>query len=440
MDGRSSEPRNSVTTSAVATGEDGPAGPRVIVGIGASAGGLRAVSRLLERLPASTGMAFVLVEHLDPGRPSHLADLLSRRSPMAVAEATDGISVLPDRVYVIPPSKDMTVTDGLLRLTTRTDAAEQHLPIDAFMHSLAADLGERSIGVILSGSAADGRLGLTAIKASGGVTFAQDPASAEFSSMPASAIAAGVVDFVLPPEEIAVELARIAAHPYVAGSGSVAPGEAALPEVVPEQEGDAFEEVFSLLRAAFGVDFSAYKMTAVRRRVARRMLLRRSADLGEYVLVLREDPDEVQALYHDILIMVTEFFREPNTFAVLRERVFPSILKDADGDAPIRVWVPGCATGEELYSLALTMLDVMADTGISRSLKLFATDISERDLRVARKGLYPETIASVVAPELLQRFFVRAESGYQISKNVRGLCVFARHASRATRPSPTSTS
>jgi len=415
------------STSTDVTAHCAPGLPCVIVGIGASAGGLQAVSRLLERLPPNTGMAYVLVEHLDPSRPSHLADLLSRKSPMSVTEATDGTAIEPDHVYVIPPGKDMTVVEGQLRLTSRTEAAGRHLPIDAFMRSLADDLGERSIGVILSGSAADGRLGLTAIKSSGGLTFAQDPPSAEFPSMPASAIAAGVVDFVLRPEEIATELARIAAHPHLAACDVTASREAAPTVAEPEHDDEAFGEVFSLLRAAFGVDFSAYKMTTVRRRVARRMLLRRSADLGEYIHALREDPDEVDALYHDILIMVTEFFREPDTFAVLRERVFPAILDDVGNDAPVRLWVPGCATGEEAYSLAITLLDVMVQTGLSRPLKLFATDINERDLRIARRGTYPESIASVVAPELLQRFFVRDGAGYQISKNVRGLCVFARH-------------
>ena len=426
MNSRSSGPRKRPSTSVGATGPSEPVRPCLVVGIGASAGGLRAVSRLLERLPADTGMAYVLVEHLDPLRPSHLADLLSNKSAMAVAEATDGVHVEPDHVYIIPPGKDMTVAGGQLRLTTRTDAAGRHLPIDSFMHSLAADLRERCIGVILSGSASDGRLGLTAIKSGGGLTFAQDPASAEFPSMPASAIAAGVVDFVLPPEEIAAELVRIATHPYLADCIG-APDETAPAVAVPAFEGGALEEIFSLLRVAFGVDFSGYKMTTVRRRIARRMLLRRSADLEEYVGALRQDPEEVEALYHDILIMVTEFFREPGAFAVLREEVFPSILQAADGDTPVRLWVPGCATGEEAYSLAITLLDVMSQMSVTRPVKLLATDINERDLQVARRGLYAESIASAVAPELLQRFFVRSAGGYQINKRVRGLCVFARH-------------
>jgi two-component system CheB/CheR fusion protein len=399
----------------------------VIVGIGASAGGLRAVSALLERLPADLGMAYVLVEHLAPQQPSHLADLLSRKSAMAVAEATDGVRIEPNSVYVIPPGKDMTVVDGHLRLTVRTETAGLHLPIDAFLRSLAADQGERAIGIILSGSAADGRLGLTAIKSGGGVTFAQDPASAEFASMPASAIAAGVVDFILPVEEIADELARIAAHPYLAASGTIPAREATPVTVAAGHEGDAFADVFSLLRSAFGVDFSGYKMTTIRRRIARRMLLGRYSDLAEYIGALRRDPDAVEALYYDILIMVTEFFREPSTFTVLRERVFPSILQDATNDAPIRLWVPGCATGEEAYSLAIAMLDVMAQSRVKRPLKLFATDINERDLQVARQGTYPESVASVIPPELLSRYFGRTVGGYQISKNVRGLCVFARH-------------
>jgi two-component system CheB/CheR fusion protein len=399
-----------------------PGEPRtpVVVGIGASAGGLEAFSRLLESLPSDTGMAFVLVQHLDPKHPSLLTHLLSSKTAMAVTEATDGATVAADKVYVVPPGSDMLIKGGQLWLTPREHTAELHLPIDAFLRSLAADGGERAIGVVLSGAASDGAQGLAAIKSADGVTFAQDPSSAEYASMPASAIAARVVDFVLPPEEIARELARLAADADLAGAGTLR-----LPKA--DHEATAFDEVFAQLRGAFRVDFSAYKLPTIRRRIARRMLVRRSADLQEYVNLLAADPAEVEALYRDILIMVTEFFREPETFAVLRERVFPAILRDMNGDAGVRIWVPGCASGEETYSLAMTLLEVMSAKGIHAPVKIFATDISEIDLASARRGSYAESISTAVAPELLRRYFVRTESGYQITKAVRELCVFARH-------------
>jgi two-component system CheB/CheR fusion protein len=391
----------------------------VVVGIGASAGGLEAFSRLLESLPVDTGMAFVLVQHLDPKHPSLLTHLLSGKTAMAISEATDGVGIAADHVYVVPPGSDMLINNGQLRLTPREQTPQLHLPIDAFLRSLAEDGGERAIGIVLSGAASDGAKGLAAIKSAGGVTFAQTPSSAEYASMPASAIAARVVDFVLPPDEIARELARLAADFDDAGPGVLR---------VPEADAVAtYDDVFALLRGAFRVDFSAYKLPTIRRRIARRMLVRRSADLEEYVSLLGADPAEVEALYRDILIMVTEFFREPETFAVLRERVFPAILQEKPVDAGVRIWVPGCASGEETYSLAITLLEVMGAQGVDVPVKIFATDISEPDLASARRGSYAESISSAVAPDVLRRYFAHTEGGYQISKAVRELCVFARH-------------
>ena len=392
--------------------------PPIVVGIGASAGGLEAFSRLLASLPPHSGMAFVLLQHLDPTHPSMLTQLLSAKTTMAVAEAAEGVLVAADHVYVVPAAADLLIEGGHLRLTGREQDGQLHLPIDRFLRSLAADKGERAIGVVLSGAASDGVQGLAAIKSSGGMTLAQDPSSAEYPSMPASAIAARVVDFVLAPEEIALELARLAR--------GAASGEApTLPDGAEEPA--ALGEVFALLHAAFRVDFSAYKLPTIRRRIARRMLVRRAADLQQYVDLMAEDPAEVEALYRDILIMVTEFFREPETFAVLRERILPAILQDKTEDAGVRIWVPGCASGEEPYSLAITLLDVMRERGLEVPVKIFATDISEPDLASARRGLYPESVAAALAPDLLRRYFAREEGGYRIVKALRELCVFARH-------------
>ncbi len=398
----------------------------VVVGIGASAGGLEAFSRLLASLPERSGMAFLLLQHLDPKHPSVLAELLAAKTPIPVAEAADGVRVAADHIYVAPSAMDLLMEGGQLKLRVREQDGKLHLPIDRLLASLAADAGERCIGVVLSGAASDGVQGLAAIKSAGGLTFAQEPSSAEYSSMPGSAIAARVVDFVLPPEGIAQELARL-------GAG-VDDGQAPPPEA--EEQDAALGEVFTLLRSAFGVDFSSYKLPTIRRRIARRMLVRKVADLAEYVDLMTVDPPEVDALYRDILIMVTEFFREPETFVALRERVFPAILKDKAGDAGVRIWVPGCASGEETYSLTITLLDVMGAQGVDLPVKIFATDISEPDLARARQGLYAESIASAIAPDLLRRYFVHAKDGYEISKSVRERCVFARHDVTRDPPFP----
>jgi two-component system, chemotaxis family, CheB/CheR fusion protein len=402
----------------------------VVVGIGASAGGLEAFSALLEQLPLDTGMAFVFLQHLDPHHPSLLTHLLSAKTAMNVTEVTDGLRVAADHVYVIPPDADMEFAEGRIKLTPRHDEAGHHLPIDAFLRSLAADLGESSCGVILSGAASDGAQGLAAVKSAGGVTFAQEPASAGYPSMPAAAIAARAVDFVLPPREIAAELARLGADPRLTGAATF-PADAS-----GSDDDGLLKEIFALLYDAFEVDFSAYKLPTVRRRLARRVLLSRSADLGDYVTRLRSEPAEIEGLYRDILIMVTEFFRDPETFAALRELVLPELLeRKADGD-PLRIWVPGCASGEEAYSLAIAVLDAMADQGRDFAVKIFATDINEPDLRRARRGVYAHSVAAQVPPDLLRRYFVATDDGYKVAKAVRDLCVFARHDVTADPPFP----
>ena len=402
----------------------------IVVGIGASAGGLEAFSTLLEKLPEDTGMAFVFVQHLDAKHASLLSHLLSAKTAMSVTEVTDGVPVAPDHVYVVPPGVDMTLEGGHLKLTPRADHGAGHLPIDAFLRSVAADLGELACGVILSGAASDGTQGLAAIKAEGGVTFAQEPASAEYPSMPAAVIAARVVDFVLPPAEIAAELAHLAADSRAGDMFTRADTAGS------DTEADELDQVFACLRDAFRVDFSGYKLPTIRRRLARRMLLRRSADLTAYVALLRSDAAEVEALYRDILIMVTEFFREPETFDVLRELVFPAILKDRRDNDGVRIWVPGCASGEEAYSLAITALEVMEELRRHIPVKVFATDINEPDLQRARRGTYPRSISAQVAPDQLRRYFTATEGGYQVAKAVRDLCVFARHDVTADPPFP----
>src|SRR3989442_924043 len=315
-----------------------------IVGVGDSAGGLEAFTQLLKAIPSRTGMAYVLVQHLDPRHESALTELLTKTTEMPVREVTDATLVEPNHVYVIPPNVDMIISQGILRLTPRTETRGHHMPIDRFLRSLAEDKGSNAIGVILSGTASDGTLGLAAIKAEGGITFAQDEKSAKYDGMPRSAIAAGCVDLVLPPDGIAEELARICAHPYVAHSPS-----SKIAELMPDSD-PHLKNILQLLRMANKIDFSDYKPATVKRRILRRMTLHKIEKVKEYVHFLQRHPAEVEALCEDILIHVTSFFRDPGAFEALKAEVFPTILKHRSPEEPIRIWVPGCSTGEETYS------------------------------------------------------------------------------------------
>ncbi len=407
-----------------------------VVGIGASAGGLEAYRLLFEDLPTDTGMAFVLVQHLDPQHPSLLAELIGRSTRMPVLEATDGLPVAPNHVYTIPPNVTLGILHGRLQVLERVIERGRHLPVDEFLRSLAQDRGSQAIGVVLSGTASDGTAGLAAIKAAGGVTFAQDQASAAYWGMPGSAVAAGCADLVLPPREIARELARIAAHPLLRQRQ---PSEPDLGEAASQ----ALDKVYLLLRARTGNDFALYKQSTIRRRIRRRMLLHKLERLGDYVRYLQNTPVELDALFHDLLINVTGFFRDPETFEVLRALALPRIFAartrpgaiPETGAAPaeilsqVRIWVPGCATGEEAYSLAMTLIEGCdereCDAGLVGTIQIFATDIDEQAISAARRGVYPERIQAEVSPERLRRFFVKVTGGWQVSKALRDRCVFA---------------
>jgi two-component system CheB/CheR fusion protein len=339
--------------------------------VGASAGGFEAFRELLKALPSDTGLALVLVQHLDPGHESLLAKLLSKATTMPVAEVEEGMTVEPNHVYVIPPNKTMGIGNGTLHLIARGEPMAKHLPIDYFLTSLAADRGNRAIGVILSGTASDGTMGLKAIKSEGGITFAQDIKSAKYDGMPRSAIAAGCVDFVLPPEGIASELARIGRHPYL---GIEPPAQAEEPA---DDSDDDLHKIFLVLQRATGVNFAYYKYSTIKRRIARRMLLHKLETLKQYLRFLHENPAEPVALCEDILIHVTGFFREPEAFQALADRIFPKILDSKPPGESIRVWVPGCSTGEETYSIAMVLLECLGDRVTSVPIQIFGTDISE---------------------------------------------------------------
>lgn len=410
-----------------------------IVGVGASAGGLEAFRRLLGALPKSTGMAFVLVQHLDPYHESILAELLSEVTQMEVAEVMGDVRVEPNRVYVIPPSKGLILVEGMLKLVPRGTAGAAHMPIDAFLKTLADVHGSQAIGVILSGMGTDGTLGLQAIEAAGGIAFAQDPSSAESADMPRSAIAAGGVDFVLTPEDIARELKRLGQHPYLAARPMPAASDeqqAPSKEEAPAEEQASLSRILELLHKTSGTDFGAYKKPTLRRRIARRMAVTRIDSLQEYAAHLESNPAEATALYNDCLISVTSFFRDPEVFEALSEQILPLLLKDRPADTPLRLWVAGCATGEEAYSIAICLLEGMAKLSANRGsaieplapkLQIFATDLSESALAKAREGSYLVNIARDVSPERLRRFFTKVGDTYQINKAIRELCVFARH-------------
>jgi two-component system CheB/CheR fusion protein len=408
------------TTARAATRPEGTPGKPAfpIVGVGASAGGLETFSQLLQGLPPDTGMAYVLIQHLDPKHESMLTGLLARTTPMPVVEASDGLTVEPNHVYVIPPDTNLGILHGSLHLMPRGNPHKQHLPVDYFLRSLAEDQGARAIGVILSGTASDGALGLKAVKAEGGITLAQDPASAKYDGMPRSAIATGGVDLILSVEGIARELARLAGHPYVA------PEAAARPELPPEAVDD-LSKVFLLLRGHTGSDFTYYKQSTIQRRIKRRMLLHKLERLKDYVRLLQQTPAELDALFQDILISVTSFFRDPATFEALERVVFPRITEGRSPDNPIRVWVAGCSSGEEAYSVAIALLEFLGDQASGTPIQIFATDIDAKAIDRARAGVYPESIASDLSPMRLQRCFVRVPQGYQIDKAIRDMCVFA---------------
>ncbi|PYN02635.1 MAG: hypothetical protein DME07_09290, partial [Candidatus Rokuibacteriota bacterium] len=380
-----------------------------IVGIGASAGGLEAFSELLAHLSVdAAAMAFVLVQHLDPKYPSFLSEILSRTTRMPVVEVKNGMSVEIGHVYVMPPNTRMTIVAGVLNLTPRSDDPGPHMPIDHFLRSLAEDLKSRAIGVILSGSASDGALGLRAIKAEGGITFAEAPQSAKFDGMPRSAMASGAVDFVLPPKAIAQELIRIGGHPYLDETSAASPSE-------PLAGGpDALARIFRMLREKSGLDFTLYRQTTIRRRIARRMLIHGVGTLEAYRRYLEEHPSQVQALSNDLLVNVTRFFRDADAFRILQRSVFPSIIKQRPADAPIRIWAPGCATGEEAYSLAIELLESLGDESVAVPIQLFGTDVSETAIVKARAGVYAENIELDVPAARLRRFFVKVDGQYQV--------------------------
>jgi two-component system CheB/CheR fusion protein len=406
--------------SPVATGENTQDRPFPIVGIGASAGGLAAFEAFFSSMTVDPGMAFVLVQHLAPNYTSILSDLIRRYTRLQVFEAENGMTVQQNCTYVIPPNRDMELLNGALRLLEPSEPRGHRLPIDFFFRSLAQDQRERAIGIVLSGTGSDGTLGVRAIKGEGGMIMAQDPETCEFDGMPRSAIATGLVDYEVPAAEMP---ARLTAYVDYAFGKS---GQLAAPS--PKAE-SAVKKIFTLLRSQTGHDFSEYKPNTIHRQIARRMAVHQIEKMDGYIEHLRQTPAEVEALFLNFLIGVTSFFRDPEAFKAIEQRIIPKIFADKSAmDGLIRVWSAGCSTGEEAYSIAILLQERMEALKQNHTIQVFATDIDNRTIATARAGYYPASIAADISPQRLARFFTAEPDGsaYRIQKNIRDMLVFSK--------------
>ncbi len=391
-----------------------------VVGVGASAGGLEALESFFSPMPADTGMAFVVVQHLSPDFRSVMDELLARWTQIPIHRVVDGMQVEPNAIYLIPPKKDMIISGGKLLLTDKEPGHGLTLPIDIFLRSLAHDAGSRAIGVILSGTGSDGSRGICEIHDAGGLVLVQDPDSAKFDGMPKSAVETGVVDAVCRPIEMASNLLAYIEHPAVAEYSSLLP---ASPQML-----QGFDAIFQLLRKEYGIDFSYYKRSTVTRRVHRRVQMNQIVDLNEYVDRLRSDPAELNSLYKDLLIGVTRFFRDAEAFDRLEQHILPQLIgKLQHENDELRVWIAGCATGEEAYSVAILIHEQLARLGGRFRAKVFATDVHRASLEVASAGIYSEESLADISAERRAKYFTHVKHGYQVSQELRQMVVFAPH-------------
>lgn len=392
-----------------------------IVAIGASAGGLEAMTDLLSNLPAHTGMSFIYIQHLDPDHESMLTQILGRATKMPVQEATEKMRVKPDHLYIIPPNRQMTLENGVLSLTLRPARPQAHMPINHFFSSLAESYQEKAIGVLLSGNAPDGTLGLKAIKSTGGISFAQDN-TARFQGMPKNAIAEDAVDLILSPKRIAEELEKLSAQQEKY--------QKALQELNDELIDDRDERLNYILKMIYkltAVDFSRYKINTIKRRILRRMILHKMDNLEEYAQFLKHHTSEINQLYNDLLINVTDFFRDSESTEYLRKNLLPRLIANKSMAESFRIWVPACSTGQEAYSLAILLMEVLGDKAATTTIQIFATDLSELAINKARLGIYSKDEVAGIPVKRLDRFFVKMDGSYRIVKGIRDLCVFATH-------------
>ena len=392
--------------------------PFPIVGIGASAGGLEALEQFLRHTPENSGMAFVIIQHLDPTHKGIMPELLQRATPMEVFQAKERMKVKPNCVYVIPPNKDLSILHGVLHLFDPVAPRGLRLPIDFFLRTLAEDLKERSIGVILSGMGSDGTMGLRAIKEKAGLVLVQEPSTAKFDSMPRSAIDAGLADLIAPSEELPGKIIDYLQHAIIIARTNPS---------IESKEQSALEKILILLRSKTGSDFSMYKKNTIYRRIERRMSIHKIDKIATYVRYLQENPQEVELLFKELLIGVTSFFRDPASWEQLQTEAIPLLLAARPSGGAIRAWSTGCSSGEEAYSLAISFKEAL-DTVRPKadfSLQVFATDLDRDAIDKARQGFYPVNIAADVSPERLRRYFIKEENGYRIGKEIRGMVTFA---------------
>ena len=391
-----------------------------VVGIGASAGGLEAFKKLIKTIPDNSGMAYILVQHLHPEYSSSLPEILQRETTLPVNEIRDNVEVQPDHVYIIPANKMLVATDGILQLSPRPSRDQKNMPIDIFFSSLAEVHQSHAIGIVLSGLGADGTIGLKNIKGQGGLTFAQSPDSAAYDAMPQSAINADVVDFILAPEDMPQQLLEL--HRTI---NQIPLNQNATPEQITEEE--SFKKIISLLRIRTSVDFTYYKQTTIRRRILRRVAILKFEKIVDYLEYLQQNTEEQDRLFHDLLIPVTEFFRDPKIFENISETVFPEIIKDKSSNNPLRIWIAGCSTGEEAYSMGICLYEYLSDKLSSIKIQIFATDISEKSIAKARTGLYQKKELEGVSESRLHQFFTKTDGSYQLKKTIRDMVVFATH-------------
>ncbi len=394
--------------------------PALVVGIGASSGGLEALRSFCSALPRETGLAFVVIQHLDDSAPNRLHEILGKLCGIPAEEAADGMTLAADHIYVAPAHSLVRLRAGVFEVVTPTSPDERRGMIDAFFHSLAEDRQAGAIGVILSGSGTDGTLGLKAISDNSGMTIVQEPETARYDSMPRSGATLGVADRVLAPEKMASEIVAYARHVQ-----SLLAGEDG--EAVCEQIGGALGTICEILERHTEHDFKHYKTSTLVRRISRRMHVSRIASAADYVARLENDPAEVQALFRELLIGVTCFFRDPAAFEALRQQVIGKLFENRGPQDPIRVWVPGCATGEEAYTLAMLFREEMDRLDRPIEVQIFATDINEKALGTARQGVYPPSVSDELTPERLQRFFVNQGKRFAAAKEIRELCLFSLH-------------
>jgi two-component system CheB/CheR fusion protein len=388
-----------------------------IVGMGASAGGLEALTSFFNNMPADSHMAFVLVVHLDPGHTSMMPELLKRHTAMNVIEAQDGMTVEPNRVYVIPPNKDMSIFGRVLQIAAPAQMRGLRMPIDFFFRSLAEDQGEKAISVILSGTGSDGTLGMRAIHGAGGMCMVQDPETARYDGMPRSAIITGLADYVVPAEKMPEQLQAYVRQYYPKKPGKIL--------YLGDTSLTAIQKILAILRTRTGHDFSHYKKSTILRRIERRMSIHQVADAAAYAQFIQEHPEEIQVLFKELLIRVTSFFRDPEAFSILQKKMLPDLIGKKPETDTIRVWVPGCGTGEEAYSIAILLRECMQETKTDFRVHIFGTDIDEDSIAQARAGLYPANISMDVSAQRLKRYFVKEEMGFRIRSEIREWMVFA---------------